>query len=207
MAEQALSPPDLEKYEQNLVGLHFIEERKIPDFLTEEHSGIVAVRCEDSVDPAEEPKVTFLYPGAVRASFERSHRDLNLPALSIPAEDIHVIVSTKSGTGKAESVFENVVAPVLKLIMERADPGYNLVKTESHETVLKLARGKLREKAEKGVPQTIILLSGDGGVVDLVNGLLDSGPPSRYAHFSVLAYVKPRHAMQRPFIYFLMPFL
>jgi hypothetical protein len=60
------------------------------------------------------------------------------------------------------------------------DGSYTVVKTSSHETIRDLSTWRLRERAEKGVKQTVLLLSGDGGVVDLINGLLGSDPLPRY---------------------------
>ena len=93
------------------------------------------------------------------------------PHLSLPAEDIYVVISSKSGTGKAAAFFQDVLRPVLKVLGLR-DDGYQAIRTTSHETISELAGTKLRDKAEKGVKQTVILLSGDGGVVELLNGLV-----------------------------------
>lgn len=181
MSEKSPEVEDLQKSEWEIAGLHSVEDRKISGVVPEDHNGIIIVHCPPSSDPNEEPSMKFIYStSTLPDKFVSSHRDEKLPALELPAEDIHVIISTKSGIGRAESVFENVVEPVLKLIQESATPRYNVVKTMSHETVRTLASQKLRKKADEGVSQTIILLSGDGGIVDLVNGLLDSGPPSRY---------------------------
>ena len=93
------------------------------------------------------------------------------PHLSLPAEDIHVVISSKSGTGKAAAFFQDVLQPVLK-VLGLGENGYQVVRTTSHETITELAENKLREKAAKGIRQTVMLLSGDGGVVELLNGLV-----------------------------------
>jgi hypothetical protein len=102
------------------------------------------------------------------------------PHLSLPPEDIHLIISTQSGAEKADATFENVLKPVLCSVGLHEDR-YQLLKTESSDTVKDFAAGTLRKRALEGTRQTVLLLSGDGGVVDLVNGLLqDSVPKKRY---------------------------
>jgi diacylglycerol kinase family enzyme len=81
--------------------------------------------------------------------------------------EIHVIVSTLSGTGKAPSYYHDTLLPFLE--------SWNLPhikhETESTKTITNLAKSTFLPQAACGIKQTIILLSGDGGVVDLVNTL------------------------------------
>ncbi|KAJ5468689.1 hypothetical protein N7475_006441 [Penicillium sp. IBT 31633x] len=78
---------------------------------------------------------------------------------------VQVVVSTGSGTGKAKAVFENAVRPLLtSLGLEN----YEHYETKSAETIVELAQSKFLERAHNGVPQTIILLSGDGGLIDIL---------------------------------------
>jgi diacylglycerol kinase family enzyme len=83
--------------------------------------------------------------------------------------EIHVIISTGSGHQKATHFFENVICPVLDTLY----PGQTIIKhtTESVSSILELTRDIFYPKANSGTPLRIILLSGDGGIVDLVNGL------------------------------------
>jgi hypothetical protein len=99
------------------------------------------------------------------------------PYLRLPPEDIHVLISVKSGAEKAELCYKNVLRPILAAVGLKS---YQVLKTESHETVRKFASGRLDERAGVGRPQTVILLSGDGGVVDIINGLARSSADSRY---------------------------
>jgi len=65
---------------------------------------------------------------------------------------------------------------------------YQVLKTESSDTVKEFAGGQLRERANQGVAQTVLLLSGDGGMVDIVNGLMNDGDArSRYVFATYLA--------------------
>lgn len=105
------------------------------------------------------------------ADFIARHLFQGLPAyLRLIPEDIHIIISSKSGVGKAGSFFEEVVKPLLEGVgLERQC--YQVLQTENSESVYDFAQRKLKDKACKGVKQTVILLSGDGGVADLLNGL------------------------------------
>jgi hypothetical protein len=164
-----------------------INENVIGVLKSPSHNAIVTVSLVPSSDPDGVPTVQIDDGKDHDAEFLKNNFIQALPPyLELPAADIHVVVSTKSGTGKAESIFESLVKPVLNVI-GFGDTSYNLVKTESHETVRKFASGTLREKASSGKPQTVLLLSGDGGIVDLINGLFDSGPPTRYFSNSFLA--------------------
>ncbi|KAJ5789320.1 uncharacterized protein N7518_006331 [Penicillium psychrosexuale] len=78
---------------------------------------------------------------------------------------IQVVVSTGSGTGNAKTVFQDVVQPLLEYI---GLENYGLYETKSAETIVELARSKFLERAHNGVPQTIILLSGDGALIDIL---------------------------------------
>jgi len=58
------------------------------------------------------------------------------------------------------------------------DSQYNVLRTESTESVVDFARTTLLPAANAGKRQTVLLLSGDGGIVDTVNGLLEDGKRS-----------------------------
>lgn len=85
--------------------------------------------------------------------------------------NIHVLISTGSGTGMAGSNFANIVQPTLATlkIPERA---YAVHHTRSAQTIKELTKSIFFPRAQDGIPQTLILLSGDGGVLDIVNTLL-----------------------------------
>lgn len=90
--------------------------------------------------------------------------------LRLIPEDIHIIISSKSGAGKADSFFEEVVKPLLEGVGLEGSH-YQVLETQSSESVYDFGSKKLKEKACRSVKQTVILLSGDGGVSDLLNGL------------------------------------
>jgi len=100
------------------------------------------------------------------------------PHLTLPPEDIHVIISSKSGTGKADAFFEETLKPVLTTL-GLVSTHYQVLQTTSHDTINRFAKNVLMDRAIEGVKQTILLLSGDGGVVDILNGL-GGGERMRY---------------------------
>jgi hypothetical protein len=109
------------------------------------------------------------------------------PHLRLPPDDIHILISTKSGTEQAATVFGSVLEPVLSLVgLDKTS--YQVLRTESSDTVKEFASERLWERANDGVAQTVLLLSGDGGVVDIVNGLMKGGDcKSRYVLDNYLA--------------------
>ena len=102
------------------------------------------------------------------ATFEECHGiDMLPPHLRSTQINLHVIISTRSGTGLGEVFFEDVVYPCLAAL--GLDNAYETHKTSSEKTVTELAESIFLPQAKSGVRQTIIVLAGDGAVVDLVN--------------------------------------
>lgn len=88
-------------------------------------------------------------------------------------EPLQVVVSTRSGTGAAQSVFQNTVRPFLAHL----DLKYEVYETQSTQTILELSQSRFLERACSGSPQTILLLSGDGGLIDIVDVFYKSTRP------------------------------
>ena len=65
-----------------------------------------------------------------------------------------------------EAFFEDVVRPFLAFLNEDT---YQVHKTTSEKTITELGDSIFLPQARAGVPQIIILLAGDGAIVDLVN--------------------------------------
>ena len=105
-------------------------------------------------------------------SLEEQHSCDSLPPhlQSSALEDqnnIHVVISTRSGTGLAEAFFEDVVRPLLSALS--LDGRHEVHRTTSAKTVSELAESIFLPRARSGIAQTIVLLAGDGAIVDLVN--------------------------------------
>jgi diacylglycerol kinase family enzyme len=105
-----------------------------------------------------------------------------LPSHLLPGEgnQVDVIVSTKSGTGKALVFWQTVLQPLLKLVYEELDAPSAFATLQEHVLVTETADsvwdfGKTLGQSDK---RTVILLSGDGGVVDLLNAVGETVLPS-----------------------------
>ncbi|KAI1327469.1 ATP-NAD kinase-like domain-containing protein [Xylariaceae sp. FL0255] len=98
-----------------------------------------------------------------------------------PSRRVHVLVSTMSGTALANQFYEDVLEPFLKMFGlcaadsessegEKEAGTYRLVVTQSAKTVSEVARELAAvDSSGSDLAHTIILLSGDGGVVDMLN--------------------------------------
>ncbi|KAF2761439.1 hypothetical protein EJ05DRAFT_264330 [Pseudovirgaria hyperparasitica] len=84
---------------------------------------------------------------------------------------VHIIISTLSGTCQAESFYENSVQKFLASVGYRAGSSYTIHTTTSAKSVQELTETDILHSANKGQAQRIILMSGDGGIVDIVNAL------------------------------------
>ncbi|WYZ46323.1 hypothetical protein EsH8_IX_000548 [Colletotrichum jinshuiense] len=125
------------------------------------------------------------------------------------SHEVNFVVSTKSGLGHAPKFWDNVIQPLVLLADEKtpggrqrqpatdasqeppaqagtdAPPRYNVLVTKDEDSVRNFAKQRwaARQPAPDGAAstttETIILLSGDGGVVDLLNGCeeTDSAAP------------------------------
>ncbi|KAK3679260.1 hypothetical protein LTR78_000821 [Recurvomyces mirabilis] len=96
---------------------------------------------------------------------------------SIP--NLHIIVSSGSGTGQGQNVWEVLLKPMLQHVCPMADK-YAVHFTDSESSVTDLTKSVLLPAANQGKAQSIILLSGDGGIVDIVNGLLSDKHMRQY---------------------------
>lgn len=89
--------------------------------------------------------------------------------------NIHVLISTHSGSHDGVPLFENLLKPMLPHL---GVTNYQVHKTESAQTVTELTETLFNPRARAGIPQTIILLSGDGGLVDIIK-VLSSAPEDK----------------------------
>ncbi|KAM3421021.1 hypothetical protein BST61_g1445 [Cercospora zeina] len=102
--------------------------------------------------------------------------------------NLHVIVSTGSGTGRAADVWRQLVQPAVEQLGLTEGADYVLHRTTSAHSVSDLTRDVFLPNANLGVAQAILLMSGDGGVVDIVNTLLQGqrGPKYKKPNISLL---------------------
>lgn len=96
------------------------------------------------------------------------------------APDVHVVVSTLSGIGLAPGFYEKIVKPMLQHLELKEGVDYALHKTESANSVSEIISSTILPRANEGTKQMLILLSGDGGIVDTVNGLLTKDHSPQY---------------------------
>ncbi|KAL2127546.1 hypothetical protein VTI74DRAFT_10564 [Chaetomium olivicolor] len=122
--------------------------------------------------PDDSPLKDFLLDG-----------DEILPPHLSPPRQVHVVVSTRSGLRQAQDFYDGVLRLLFKALgLERSEAdngegqGYRVTFTKDSSTIRNLAR-ELGTDTRAG-EKTIILLSGDGGVVDLLNGLDQTQSPS-----------------------------
>jgi diacylglycerol kinase family enzyme len=128
---------------------------------------------------------------------------------------VHVIVSTKSGTGLARECWDTVVQPLTAIVerstkkspcadssaTESPDPGhgdsngakttealggFKVLITDSQHSVRQFARERWGDSMSSDSPETIILLSGDGGIVDLLNGADEAAPKACRPKIAIL---------------------
>lgn len=96
--------------------------------------------------------------------------------LLLPSTDgqanVHVIISTLSGTQRAASFFEQALRPLLDQLVTTS---YEVHRTESPDTISQFTRHVILPRSKQGTKQLIILLSGDGGMVDVANALRSEG--------------------------------
>ncbi|KAK5197199.1 hypothetical protein LTR99_000442 [Exophiala xenobiotica] len=90
-----------------------------------------------------------------------------LPPHLLPDREVHVIISLLSGHRKAQGYYDDTLKPFL----DSYGVTYSTHTTKSAKSITELTTGLILPNATKGVKQTIVLLSGDGGVVDIVDTL------------------------------------
>jgi len=95
------------------------------------------------------------------------------------------MVSTGSGTGQAANVWTHLVKPFLDSIGGDAAEKYQLHFTTSETSISDFTRSVLLPQANAGVIQSLILLSGDGGLVDVTNTLLSEPHSQQYQKPSI----------------------
>lgn len=113
------------------------------------------------------------------------------PHLHIPFVDgvtpLRIVVSTRSGLGEANDFFTNIVRPAFAAYGFDND-SYHVHYTDSERSITDFAESVLLPYAQRGGEQTILLLSGDGGISDLVNTFQ---PAAIYSSEAACVFKKP----------------
>ena len=102
---------------------------------------------------------------------------------------IHVIVSVTSGGEQAEACFTSLVKPLLAHLKLSEPIESSMVKTVSQSTISDYTTKTVLPRAKDGRKQIVVLLSGDGGIVDLVNSLAlkpSSSPTFREPEIAII---------------------
>lgn len=111
--------------------------------------------------------------------------NLRLPPKNGQA-NIHVVISTFSGVQKAEELYELALKPLLDQL--KISP-YAVHRTESADSISQLTREIILPRVNEGIKQLIILLSGDGGMVDVVNTLFSEQMTTANAAIPIVALI------------------
>ncbi|MCJ1370374.1 hypothetical protein MMC20_001587 [Loxospora ochrophaea] len=104
---------------------------------------------------------------------------LSVPKGHQEEPNVHIICSTRSGACAAEALLNGVLKHALSEF-GLFPQDYKIYMTTSETSISEYATTTLLPCANKGVAQTVLLLSGDGGVVDIINTLLSSTQSQNY---------------------------
>ncbi|EGS21955.1 uncharacterized protein CTHT_0038310 [Thermochaetoides thermophila DSM 1495] len=94
--------------------------------------------------------------------------------------EVDVIISTRSGLGLAREFYESVLKEILEALGrplledegKGGSKGHRITVTKDGNTIKEFAQGLGKAAADSTVKnKLVLLLSGDGGVVDMLNGL------------------------------------
>ncbi|KAL6881146.1 ATP-NAD kinase-like domain-containing protein [Trichoderma novae-zelandiae] len=141
---------------------------------------LLSLLLEDAESPEDRFRLILLLAEAIPDDL-RQYRISGLPLHLRPAKGAHevdVVVSTKSGVGLSLQFWERVLRPLWGVIEqhsceEASRETANVLVTQDAESVREFARNI------GGSPsRTIVLLSGDGGIVDLINSVPRDAPAS-----------------------------
>jgi diacylglycerol kinase family enzyme len=140
---------------------------------------IISALVEDSENPEERFRLLLLATESIPEELQQ-YRIGGLPSYLRPVKgkhDVDVVVSTKSGVGLSLQFWQVVLQPLWNLIDEVSSEvtdreALNVLITKDAQSVREFAQSLHGSESDNAVPKsrTIVLLSGDGGIVDLVNG-------------------------------------
>lgn len=153
-------------------------------------SGYILCSLREDSDNKEKPyeltlvKTTNLPPALVK---QYGVREIPSYLKHNASNAVNIIVSTKSGTGTSLQFWESVLEPLLKTA---ANEFNDITTGESYECLVTTSKDSVREFAQQlntsdSKHHTVVFLSGDGGVVDLLNAY--PGEATDGSHLTVAA--------------------
>ncbi|OJD10869.1 hypothetical protein ACJ73_09672 [Blastomyces percursus] len=111
----------------------------------------------------------------------KSPPDITTPTTAPESTDpnnLHIIISTLSGTHQASTFYTTLLKPLLATLHLHEHTHYTPHPTTSPHTITHLTRTIFRPRARRGIAQTIILLAGDGGLVEIIKSLTAESAPA-----------------------------
>ncbi|KAJ4982808.1 diacylglycerol kinase catalytic domain-containing protein [Stagonosporopsis vannaccii] len=124
-------------------------------------SSSVEAILELDKDPTKHPRLAKI----TKSSTETGEN------VTTETRETHVILSVGSGHQTATIFYDECVGPLLAAVYPQDHQAFHVHTTTSASSVLDLANSTFFPKANTGTALRVIVLSGDGGVIDLVNGL------------------------------------
>ncbi|PNS13802.1 hypothetical protein CAC42_3295 [Sphaceloma murrayae] len=140
---------------------------------------VIYLRHESASSSAEEPSARCvvakgLPPGTIHAFGIKKTMSV------LHAQDTQnlVIISIGSGTKQAATFSVSAVRPTLANLDLSSSAKFHT--TTSADTIAELTRSTILPMANEGISQNVVLLSGDGGTIDVVNTLYGSNKSPKY---------------------------
>ena len=147
--------------------------------------GLVYMKCTKVKDAEIEYKIHQVQikelPEQLLKEYLLSSRPshLSVPKSSSGEANFHVIVSVRSGTCEAGRFYNDVVRPCFDML-GLLENDYSVHHTTTERSIIDFANNVLSPRANAGIAQTVLLVSGDGGIVDIANVLLQSTQSSTF---------------------------
>lgn len=152
------------------------------------NGGYLIITLQQEIQDEEEPfqLLSFLASSLPQSLLDQFLvKDLPDSLKTGASSSLDVLVSVRSGTGLAEKFFNIVIQPLLAVLGLKnqgnhgtEDGVYTATLTKDANTVREFARSKLAAhsslESDTEKSKNVILLSGDGGLVDLLNGIHSS---------------------------------
>ncbi|OJD14392.1 hypothetical protein AJ78_05267 [Emergomyces pasteurianus Ep9510] len=152
--------------DSKLISYIWLDDVSVPDKPQQQHPEYVLKRfeaageCPASLRQFLGSPQPHLYPAKSPTTVE-----------STGYNNLHIIISTLSGTQQATPFYTTVLKPFLTTLHLTEHHDYSTHTTSSPESITELTQTIFLPRALRGIAQTIILLAGDGGFIELVKSL------------------------------------